>query len=62
MLGRLTLGRPTKFAFVVLTCEENSSTGLSDMELQRELERSITETRTIDDRWSVQKVSVLADP
>lgn len=61
VLGRLRLGRLTKVAFVVLTCNENANTGLSDVELQQELERTLTENRTIDRRWSVQKVSVLAD-
>jgi len=55
-------GRLTKVAFVVLTCDENADTGLSDVELQQELERTITETRTIDGRWSVDKVTVLGDP
>ena len=46
---------------MVLTCDENADTGLSDMELQQELERTITENRTIDGRWSVQKVTILTD-
>jgi hypothetical protein len=62
VLGWLRLGRLTKVAFVVLTCNENADTGLSDVELQQELERTITETRTIDGRWSVDKVTVLGDP
>jgi hypothetical protein len=61
VLGWLRLGRLTKVAFVVLTCNENAETGLSDVELQQELERTITETRTIDGRWSVDKVTVLGD-
>jgi hypothetical protein len=52
----------TKVAFIVLTCDENADTGLSDVELQQELERTITETRTIDGKWSVDKVTVLGDP
>jgi len=32
------------------------------VELQQELERTITETRTIDGKWSVDKVTVLGDP
>jgi len=59
VLGWLRLGRLTKVAFVVLTCNENANTGLSDVELQQELERTITETRTIDGRWSIEKVTVL---
>ena len=55
-------GRLTKVAFVVLTCNENENTGLSDVELQQELERTITETRTIDGKWTVEKVTVLEDP
>jgi len=62
VLGWLCLGRVTKVALVVLTYSENADTGLSDVELQQELERTITETRTIDGRWSVDKVTVLGDP
>jgi len=61
-VGRLRLSKLTRIAFIVLTCNENSNTGRSDDELQQELERTITETRTIDGKWTIEKVTVLEDP
>jgi hypothetical protein len=61
MLGWLSLGRLAKVAFVVLTCNENGN-DVSEEALQRELERTITETRTIDGKWSVEKVTVFEAP
>jgi hypothetical protein len=56
------LGKNTKLAFIVLTCNENASTAVSDDSLQQELERTIRETRTIDGKWTIDKVTVLEDP
>ena len=55
------MGKLAKVAFVVLTCNENGN-DVSEEALQRELERTIRETRTIDGKWSVEKVTVLEDP
>jgi hypothetical protein len=49
VLGWLRLGRPTRIALVVLTSNENASIGLSDVELEQELERTIVEKRTVND-------------
>jgi len=56
------LGKNTKLAFIVLTCNENASAAVSDDSLQQELERTIRKTRTIDGKWTIEKVTVLEDP
>jgi hypothetical protein len=56
------LGNPTKIAFVVLKYSGNAESGASAEALQQELERGITENRTIDTKWAVEKVTVLDDP
>jgi len=61
-VGWLRLGRLARVALVVLTCNENADTDVSDDELQQELKRSLTETRMIDGKWVVEKVTVLEDP
>ena len=53
------MGKNTKLAFIVLTCNENASAAVSDDSLQQELERTIRETRTIDGKWTIEKVTVL---
>ena len=54
--------RTTKVAFIVLTFDGDSNANRSEDELQQELERTITETRRIDGKWSVEKVTVVEDP
>jgi hypothetical protein len=62
VLGWLRLGRRTKVAFIVLACDGDSNANRSEDELQQELERTIMETRRIDGKWSVEKVTVVEDP
>jgi hypothetical protein len=56
------LDKPAKIALVVLKYNGNAESGTSVEALQQELERGITENRTIDTKWAVEKVTVLDDP
>lgn len=50
-----------KLAFVVLENNEHPDP-TSIQALQEELERDLTQNRTIPPRWSIEKITVLDDP
>ena len=56
------MSKSGKIAFIVLTQNKNTETGVPAQMLQQELERTIAEGRRIDEKWSVEKITVIDDP
>ena len=56
------MGRFTRIALIVLTCNDNEDTYAPENMLRQELERAITEVQKINTRWSLEKVTILEDP
>ena len=51
-----------RIALIVLTCNDNENMYAPENMLRQELERAMTEVRTINARWSLEKVTILEDP
>jgi len=56
------LPKSRRIAFIVLTQNTNTEAGIPSHIIQQELEQTIAEDRRIDEKWSVEKITVIDDP